>query len=185
MVKKDDILQAALHLIIKNGIPNTPMSAVAETAGAEIKTIYKYYKNKEKLINGLYLKLKEDEALFMLSDYDSHASIKRKFISLWRNIFKYFILHPIEFQFMEQFYYSPLISQESKNQGARFFKELVSIYQSGQEQEIIKTGDVIKQIYFTHGSIASLAKFQILGEIDLNDNEIEQVIYSSWDAVKQ
>ncbi len=185
MSKKDDILRATLHLMIENGIHNAPMSVIADAAGAGMGTIYNYFKSKEELINALYLKLKEDEALFMLSDYDGNTSIKQRFISLWRNIFKYFVSHPKEFQFMEQFYYSPLIAVEAKKQGAHYFNELVSIYKDGQQQDIIKKGDVMKLIYFTHGSLASLAKFQILGDINLNDDEIEQAIYSSWDAIKQ
>ena len=59
------------------------------------------------------------------------------------------------------------------------------MYEDGQNQEILKKGDIIQQIYFTHGSLASLAKFHILGDIRLDKNAIKNAVTAAWDALKR
>ena len=75
MSKRTDILNTTLKLVIEKGIHNTPMSLIAEKAGAGMGTIYNYFASKEELINALYLKLKEDEADYMLQNFRSEISL--------------------------------------------------------------------------------------------------------------
>jgi AcrR family transcriptional regulator len=185
MSKKEDILNTTLILVIEKGIHNTPMSLIAEEARAGMGTIYNYFKSKEELINALYLKLKEDEAEYMIKNHENGMTVRQSFFSFWTNILKYFITHPKEFQFLEQFYFSPLIDLQIRRQGALYFSELTKVYEEGQKQEILKKGDITQQIYFTHGSLASLAKFQILGDIELDDKSIKDSVTAAWDALKQ
>ena len=185
MSKKEDILNTTLELVIEKGIHNTPMSLIAEKARVGMGTIYNYFPSKEKLINALYLKLKEDEAAYMLNNFKVGMSVRQSFFFFWTNILSYFISHPKEFQFLEQFYFSPLIDLEVRQQGALYFSELTKVYEKGQNQEILKNGDIIQQIYFTHGSLASLAKFHILGDISLNKKAIKNAVTAAWDALKQ
>ena len=184
MGKKDDILDTTLKLVIEKGIHNTPMSLIAKEAGAGMGTIYNYFSSKEELINTLYLKLKEDEAAYMLNNFKSGMSVRQSFFFFWTNILSYFISHPKEFQFLEQFYFSPLIALEARQQGALYFAELTKVYEEGQNLEILKKGDIIQQIYFTHGSLASLAKFHILGDIQLDKEAIKNAVTAAWDALK-
>ena len=185
MSKKDDILNTTLRLVIEKGIHNTPMSLIAEKARVGMGTIYNYFASKEELINALYLKLKEEEAAYMLNNFQSGMSVRQSFFFFWTNILSYFISNPREFQFLEQFYFSPLIDLEARQQGALYFAELIKVYEDGQNQEILKKGDIIQQIYFTHGSLASLAKFHILGDIRLDKNAIKNAVTAAWDALKR
>ena len=148
-------------------------------------TIYNYFASKEELINALYLKLKEDEADYMLENFRSGMSVRQSFFFFWTNILNYFIHHPEEFQFLEQFSFSPIIDLEVRRQGALYFVELTKVYEEGQNQEILKKGDITRQIYFTHGSLASLAKFHILGDIRLDNEAIKIAVTAAWDALKQ
>ena len=185
MGKKEDILQTTLKLVIEKGIHNTPMSLIAAEAGVGMGTIYNYFVSKEELINALFLKLKEDEADYMLKNHKNGRTVRQNFFIFWTNILNYFIHHPREFQFLEQFYFSPLIDLQARQRGALYFAELTQVYAEGQRQEILKKGDITRQIYFTHGSLASLAKFHVLGDIHLDKKAISDAITAAWDALKQ
>lgn len=161
------------------------MSLIAEVAGTGMGTIYNYFETKERLINALYLKLKEDEAKFMTQGFNPKAETKTRFSYLWYRIFSYFLRKPIEFQFLEHFYFSPMIELAVKKRGAEFYDELVQVYRDGQQQNVLKKGSVIEQIYFTHGSLASLAKFHISGDIKLTDKAMKEAIQSAWNALKK
>ena len=82
------------------------------------------------------------------------------------------------------FYFSPLIDLQARQQGALYFAELTKVYEEGQHQEILKEGDIMQQIYFTHGALASLAKFHTLGDIHLDKEAITQAVTAAWDALK-
>jgi len=86
MSKKEDILNTTLRLVIEKGIHNTPMSLIAEEAGVGMGTIYNYFASKEELINALYLKLKEDEAEYMLKNFKSGMAVRQSFFFFWTNI---------------------------------------------------------------------------------------------------
>ncbi|MFZ2950245.1 MAG: helix-turn-helix domain-containing protein, partial [Desulfuromonadaceae bacterium] len=52
--KRDEIVRAALELIAENGFHGAPMAMIAEKAGVGAGTIYRYFENKDVLINELY-----------------------------------------------------------------------------------------------------------------------------------
>ena len=43
-------------------------------------------------------------------------AVRQSFFFFWTNILNYFISHPQEFQFLEQFYFSPLIDLKARQQ---------------------------------------------------------------------
>ena len=90
MSKKEDILNTTLKLVIEKGIHNTPMSLIAEEAGVGMGTIYNYFASKEVLINALYLKLKEDEAEYMLKNSKSAMTVRQSFFFFLDKYFELF-----------------------------------------------------------------------------------------------
>lgn len=52
--KKERILTSALRLFTEKGFEGTPIPDLAKDAGIGAGTIYRYYKNKEELVNELY-----------------------------------------------------------------------------------------------------------------------------------
>ena len=60
--KREAILGAALRLIARSGLHDTPMSAVAREAGVAAGTLYLYFSSKDAMINALYLEVLEDRS---------------------------------------------------------------------------------------------------------------------------
>ncbi|MBK7429337.1 MAG: helix-turn-helix transcriptional regulator [Saprospiraceae bacterium] len=55
------IYDSTLSLIMKSGYTDLRMADVAKEAGMATGTLYIYFKNKEELINTLFLQLKEEK----------------------------------------------------------------------------------------------------------------------------
>jgi AcrR family transcriptional regulator len=64
--KREAILAAALRLIARFGLHNTPVSAVAREARVAVGTVYLYFPSKEAMINALYLHVLEDRTRALL-----------------------------------------------------------------------------------------------------------------------
>lgn len=184
MNKKEQILKATLQLIVQKGIESTPMSEIAKEAGTGMGAIYNHFPNKEALINELYFHLKAKESRIMIEGYDRSLSVRQRFIYLWKKMVKYFLAEPMDFQFLEQFYYSPSIDPQAKHKGSLYVKELDEVYLDGQAQQIIKPGEVKEWIGFTSGSLVSLVKLHHSKYIHLNEDIIDQYVQAAWDAIK-
>jgi AcrR family transcriptional regulator len=101
--KRDAILKATLSLVSENGFHGTPMSRIAKEAGVSAGIIYHYFDNKEDLIDELYKKLKIDLAQAMMDGYSEDLPLHERFCRIWRNTIRYYLVHPQETAFMEQY----------------------------------------------------------------------------------
>jgi hypothetical protein len=137
------------------------------------------------MIGALYMRLKRDESEFMLKEYKQGLPVRQVFFLFWTNIFKYFINKSREFQFLNQVCPSPIIDQETRDQGVLYFSELINLYEEGQTQEIFKAGDINQQICFTFGALSNLAQHHIAGDIVMDDAAIERAVTLAWDAIKR
>jgi len=184
MNKKDQILNATLKLIVQKGIESTPMSEIAKAADTGMGAIYNYFPNKEALVSELYFHLKTKESAIIAQGYDSTLAVKQRFMYLWKKMINYFLAEPLDFMFLEQFYYSPSIDPAAKHNGSLYLKDLDQVYLDGQAQQIMKDGDVKEWIGFTSGSLVSLVKLHHSKYISLKEETINDYIQAAWDAVK-
>lgn len=184
MNKKEQILKATLKLIVEKGIESTPMSEIAKAADTGMGAIYNHFPNKETLISELYFYLKDRESAIITEGYDPFLPVKQRFIWLWKKMIGYFIAEPMDFMFLEQFYYSPAIDPKAKHEGSLYVSVLDSVYLDGQKQQIIKDGNVKEWIGFTSGSLVSLVKLHHSNYICLQEESIDNYIQAAWDAIR-
>ena len=184
--KRTVILDAALELFSENGFHGTPMTLLAERANVGIGTIYRYFKNKEEVINNLYRDLKNESVAAMRENVLKEMPIREQYIAIFENLLKYYITHPKKFLFLEQYTYSPFINSRIKQDVCSAYAEsLVSFIEYGKKHQVIK--DLSDQVIFAtaNGQVVSLAKMHIAGEICLDDKMIRSAIETSWDALKR
>ncbi|SHF26263.1 TetR/AcrR family transcriptional regulator [Pedobacter caeni] len=184
MNKKEQILTATLKLIVQKGIESTPMSEIAKAADTGMGAIYNHFPNKESLVSELYFYLKAKESAIIMQGYDPSLSVKQRFVYLWKRMIGYFMAEPMDFMFLEQFYYSPAIDPKAKHEGSLYVSVLDSVYLDGQAQQIIKEGNVKEWIGFTSGSLVSLVKLHHSDYISLQEDSIERYIQAAWDAIR-
>lgn len=181
--KHEAILQTTLDLISERGFHNTPMSLIAKEAKVATGTIYRYFKNKEDLINKLFLEWKKrmDEATF--EGYDKALPIKVQFQLVWKNVLNFYIQNPKAFKFIEQYYYSPFISDETRNESAKFHNPITQFFEEFQKTNIIKPLPIDALFALVHGPIVSLAQFNLQSKTVLSKQELNDVIETVWEAI--
>ena len=81
----------------KGALPGRKRGAlVAKEAGVGAGTIYRYFENKEALINELFLEIKREISQAMLSGFPADATTEEQFRSVWLNTFEYCVQNPAE-----------------------------------------------------------------------------------------
>jgi TetR/AcrR family transcriptional regulator, multidrug resistance operon repressor len=119
--KEEAIRQKAMELIVKEGFDGLSMQKLAKAAGVSPATIYIYYKNRQDLLNKLFLGVHETFSAYALKNFDPGLSLKEGLWLQWKNRLKFINAHPVYFQFFEQFRNSPCINH--KDVRAAEFKE--------------------------------------------------------------
>lgn len=175
---------AALQLFVEQGLQATPMSQVAKAAGTGMGTIYNHFPSKEELINAVYIHVKEKEAVYIFKDYDKTQSIRDRFEFLYGKMIQYFVENPIEFQFMERFHLSPIITEPARSKGKEHFDLFFQLFEEGQQERIIKNIPIQQLTYFVMGAMSSIMRLHIANNTLIQHEDIQQQLILAWDAIK-
>jgi AcrR family transcriptional regulator len=182
--KRTDILKATLKLISEYGFHGTPMSKIAEDAGVGAGTIYRYFENKEALINELFLELKREISQAMLANFTSEASTEEIFRQIWLNTFNYCINNPQEMAFLEQFHNSPFQTPEIEAATLEYMSPILSTLQAAIEVGEIKNLPFEMITAFVYDITVAFAKRHISGVLVMDEANLEMAMQACWDAIK-
>jgi len=84
--KRSEIMQSALELIAEKGFIGAPMAMIADKAHVGIGTIYHYFKDKDTLINELYMDMEGKLIKFLESNYNEGDSVRERILQLFRGV---------------------------------------------------------------------------------------------------
>src|SRR5689334_12940324 len=110
--KEAAIREKAIEMIVKEGFDGLSMQKLAKAASVSPATIYLYFKNREDLLNQLYMDIDRVFAEETLKDFDPEMHLKEGLWLQWQNRFAYHLKYPQHIHFMEQFRNSPLINHK-------------------------------------------------------------------------
>lgn len=188
--KREAILQATLELVAKHGFHDAPCSLIAKRAGVAAGTIYRYFENKDVLINELYRELETKISAAILTDYSLEKPFRERFVHLVTGLLTYFIAAPLEFKYIEQFHNSPygvafrkdrmLTQPEGKSCSA-----YAELFQQGVAQQVIKDLPLVLLFDLAFGPVISVARNHILGFVQLDNALIQQIAEACWDSLKR
>lgn len=184
MTKKEQILDAALAIIIERGLERTPMSLIAERAEVGIGTIYKYFENKEDIINGIYVKIKEEEAAFVFATQDDNVNLKEVFLSYYGRMIDYFLGNPLKFNFIAQYAFSPIIRSDIQKEAMSRFYRFDQLYNKGLEENLFKDIKAEHMTFFVFSAIAYWIKAANELRIEVDQKYKKTLLQMAWDAVK-
>ncbi len=183
--KRSAILKATLELISERGFHGTPMSMIADEAEVGAGTIYRCFENKEDLIDQLYLELKRDMAGAMYAGYSTDLPLRERFRTMWLNVFQYYVQHPKETAFLEQYANSPYLKPETEEALSEDLQPAVRLFKRGIHEGVMKDMPQVMLAIFTFGVAVLLAKKQATGELVLDDAAMNLAVDACWDALKR
>ena len=181
--KKAAALQAALELIAEQGFHGAPMSQIAERAGIGVGTIYRYFANKDDLINALYIEIKTRITRYVLEDYSEELPVREGFLRLFGGIVRYCAEHPAELSFAEQYENSPLITTATREEGARLAGPLNNLFRRAASQGILKELPPEMCAALIYGAVISLVKLYLSGKVQMDDAGLDAGLKAIWDMI--
>lgn len=185
MEKREKILNAALELIIRRGLQHTPMSQIADKAGVGMGSVYKRFKNKEDIVNGIYVKIKTEEVALIFVNYDKRNSVYDTFYDVYGRMIDYFLQNPLKFNFISQYAFSPIIEKTTQKEAMARFYSFDEMYARGLEQGLFKDLASSHLTYFVFGSICSWLKCASELQLTVNPEMKAQFLQMAWDSIKK
>jgi AcrR family transcriptional regulator len=172
-------------LISEWGFHGTPMSMIADEADVGMGTIYRYFEGKEDLIRQLYLEIKRETGKSLLAGYSEELPLRERFRIIWLNMLHYYMHHPQEMAFLEQFCNSPFMSSEVSGAHKEYFESIARFFHDATQEGVLKEMPLQMLATFTLDSAVSLAKKHASGELTLDDERKELAMSACWDALKR
>jgi len=184
-MKKQDIFDTTLRLIVAKGLHDVPMSEIARESNAAIGTIYHHFKNKEVLIQSLYADIHQElEELIKVEQID-RKNFKSEFAALFLRAFKFFIQHPNKFYFLEQYEHSPFGVNTNDLDKNLEYPIQPDFFIYGQQQRLIKQIPLSLISNIIYVNLVNLVRLQLAKKVELNREMIELVIDGCWEMVRR
>lgn len=183
--KRAAILETTLRLLSERGLHDTPMSLIVKESGVSTGNVYHYFSSKDELIVELYHEIKLQVMHALLASYDESTSYEERFKSLLKGIIRYYIDHPREVNFLEQFENSPYTDVNKSFDYSAEIQSMVMYFQNGIQEGVLK--DLPMELLMDLGMAPAvvLAKKHIRGDYQLTDENITAVADACWDMLKK
>lgn len=181
MDKRQKILATAEALLAERGLYGLSMKLLADTAGVAAGTIYRYFENKDSLINELYLYITQEGAQTFFKGWSDEQTPEQKYNRLWRNAFDAVLKNPQRLIVIEMLFSQPSLAQEQSAlcEDSAFFP-LLDFYQQGIDEGRFHNWQVAALITLSFDSAINLAQKVIRKRLTLDEIQINQVRDASW-----
>jgi AcrR family transcriptional regulator len=180
--KRSALLRAALELFAENGFNASPTSLIAKRAGVASGTLFVHFKNKEELIRELF---KEVSAQLddLVWDNSEDLPFRERFLAAFSQVLRFFLVHPKEFRFGEQYHFSPFCDSECNTPGDN--QKVRELLIQAREQKVIKDLPLVVLESIAFGPIVSLAKEHANRGISVDEEMIKEIVQACWDGLER
>ncbi|UDL89458.1 TetR/AcrR family transcriptional regulator [Mesorhizobium sp. PAMC28654] len=135
--KRQAILASAAALVATQGT-GAPTARIARDAGLAEGTLFNYFASKDELLNQLYLAIKADLGIALLTSYPSQASVRDRSRHVWNNFIDWGAKHPMKRKAMRQLTVSERITEQSKQQGNAAFGDINRMIEESLADGVLK-----------------------------------------------
>ncbi len=182
--KRDALVKATIRLVNNNGFHATSMSKIAKMAEVSPGTIYLYFKNKQDLVNQVYIEVKVAFSEFAFRDYKEDLTVKEGFKNIWKNIAEFKLKEIEEAMFLSQCDNTPIIDEPSRQEGLKHLQPLLDLLERGQKEGIIKPVSPYMLYAFSIYPIAFFMNMQEREIFKLSKRNIEEAYEMAWNSIK-
>ena len=138
MDKREAILAAALKLFAERGFYGTPVPLIAEEAQVGAGTIYRYFSNKNSLVNELYRHWKSALSQALTEGLPEDLPLRSLFREVLKNWIRFAITNRDAFVFLESHHHGSYLDEESIRLTDRIHNNYLQIFEQGQRDQIVK-----------------------------------------------
>ncbi|MGE7090283.1 TetR/AcrR family transcriptional regulator [Lysinibacillus sp. NPDC048646] len=182
--KREDILQAALLLFTERGFDATTVPMIADSAKVGAGTIYRYFENKEVLLNCLFQECVQRFFNTLKQGFPEFGTVRQQFHHIFYQMVHFAKREREAISFIDSHHNPRLLNEESQKMYNEFNDFMRDFLIKGQEQGIIYSlpPDVLIPIFY--GALVKLIEITSAGVIEETDELFAGVEECCWNAIR-
>lgn len=178
------IYEVTLKRVLTTGFNGLKMADVAKAAKLATGTLYIYFKNKDLLINELFLHLKKAKTTEVLKAYNPNDAFEEAFRKMWFSYLDISLREPERMLFIEQFAHTSFLTKKTKQQGNQLLAPLAVFIESGIKNKKLRHLPVDIVLSQVLGPIYEMVKLEKEGTVKLSTHQKQALYEMAWNAVK-
>jgi AcrR family transcriptional regulator len=181
--KRTRLLDAALDLFETRGFDGVAVPEIAAKAGVATGTIYRYFKDKEALVNALYQHWKRYYNTIVLAPQSARATPRQAFGQYWQRMMMFARTYPKAMRFMDLHHHGAYLDDESRALSTAYGVQARAFMESARAAGAIRDLDPILVVALMWGAAAGLTKFAATGALNFDAiaaNDMEEAL---WRAI--
>ncbi|MDF2726125.1 MAG: TetR family transcriptional regulator [Paenibacillus sp.] len=182
-IKQEDIWNAALELFTERGYDATTVPMIAEKAMVGVGTIYRYFENKEALVNSLFVHCVTQliDAIKMNFPYES--DVRTQFSHMFHNICEFSSLNLKVLYFVNTHSGGHYLDDRSRQQFDHLWSFIMECIERGKREQLLCALPANAIVAFMYGALVCIFKEVQSGNIEQTDQFIRDLELSCWNAV--
>ncbi len=183
--KRDTIVSSALELFAERGFDATTVPMIATSANVGAGTIYRYFENKEVLVNTLF---QEYVGTFMKTieeGFPYHESIRDQFHHLFKNMILFTNQHEHALYFIRKHSAGHFLDEQSREDFTQLLELFSTFFDEGKEKNEIRNLPSKALIAILYGAFLELQNLIRAGELEPSPELSSGVEESLWDSVRR
>jgi len=183
--KRDAIMSAALELFAERGFHGTAVPLIADKAGVGAGTIYRYFENKEALVNALFQHWKVAISAFVMQDFPATEPVRAQFHHFWQGMARFHRDYPTASAFLELHHHSPYLDEQSIAIEEASLQPAITFLEQTQQAQITKPISPVLLMAIVLGAFHGLVQAVRAGYLEFDEQTIEQAEQCCWEAIRQ
>jgi AcrR family transcriptional regulator len=181
--KEIALFEAALDLVMHEGLSGLKMSDLAKAAGVAIGTTYVYFKDKYELINALYAYVQRRGTAVTMEGYDPAGPVETCVQHLWMGYMRSALVRPKDAVFLDQYRRSPFLDKTTLEQN-QAFDPVRKLLLRGMQEGALKNVNVDLMIAQLSAPMNRFAVVNHNGLLPMTDEAVQDAYRMAWDSIR-
>ncbi len=182
--KREAIMTAALELFVERGFHGTAVPEIADKASVGAGTIYRYFANKEALVNALYRDEKQKFAARVLENFPKSTTARELFRTMWNRMAEFAVENPKPFVFLELHHHAEYLDAESLALEQRMLELFTNVVVSAQARGELKDGPPRLLMAIVMGAFVGVIRSCVEISQSLGDADWTLAERCIWEAIR-
>ncbi|MFC4411803.1 TetR/AcrR family transcriptional regulator [Chungangia koreensis] len=182
--KQEDILNAALKMFALRGYDGTTIPMIADEANVGAGTIYRYFENKQTLVNSLFQNSVRTFSDALRSDFPVEGDMRQKFAHIFRRMGEFAEQYTETLLFIDATAGSYYLDEKSNEMFQEFMSFIEHQLDIGKKEGKIRNMPSKAMISIVYGAFVQLFKVKCNGMLEATPELMKAVEESCWDAIR-
>jgi TetR/AcrR family transcriptional regulator, repressor of fatR-cypB operon len=185
MNKKEAILVAALELFAERGFHGTSVADIADRSRVGAGTIYRYFHDKEALVNSLYQHWKQEMVTVVLTDLPTDLPARQIFHQLWNRLALFARDYPDALVFLEAHHHAAYLDQESRDIASRALEQFHDLFEVSRRDRLTRDAPPALLVAVMVGVFMGMEKAFLSGSVQRTTETETLAEEICWDAIRR